>query len=49
MLVDVRDAELTSDPQLFVEFIELAILPVAAGLEGLDADMRTVSRLFSLL
>ena len=40
MLVDVRDAELTSDPQLFVEFIELAILPVAAGLEGLDADMR---------
>jgi hypothetical protein len=40
MLVDVRDAELTRDPQLFVEFIELAILPVAAGLEGLDADMR---------
>ena len=40
MMVDVRDAELTRDPQLFVEFIELAILPVAAGLEGLDADMR---------
>lgn len=40
MLVDVRDAELTSDPKLFVEFLELAILPVAAGLEGLDADMR---------
>jgi len=40
MMVDVRDAELTRDPKLFVEFIELAILPVAAGLEGLDADMR---------
>ena len=40
MVVDVRDAELTRDPQLFVEFIELAILPVAAGLEGLEADMR---------
>lgn len=40
MLVDVRDAELTRDPKLFVEFIELAILPVAAGLEGLDADTR---------
>lgn len=40
MLVDVRDAELTRDAKLFVEFIELAILPVAAGLEGLEADMR---------
>ncbi|KAL7498415.1 hypothetical protein ACHAWT_007352 [Skeletonema menzelii] len=40
MLVDVRDAELTRDPNMFVEFVELAILPVAAGLEGLDADMR---------
>lgn len=38
MLVDVRDAELTRDPKLFVEFIELAILPVAAGLEGMDGD-----------
>mmetsp|Transcript_22142 Transcript_22142/g.53653 ORF Transcript_22142/g.53653 Transcript_22142/m.53653 type:complete len:794 (-) Transcript_22142:1127-3508(-) len=38
MLVDVRDAELTRDPKLFVEFIELAVLPVAAGLEGLDGD-----------
>jgi hypothetical protein len=38
MLVDVRDAELTRDPALFAEFIELAILPVAAGLEGLDGD-----------
>jgi len=38
MLVDIRDAELTRDPKLFVEFIELAILPVAAGLEGMDGD-----------
>ncbi|KAL9187761.1 hypothetical protein ACHAXT_006139 [Thalassiosira profunda] len=38
MLVDVRDAELTRDSKLFVEFIELSILPVAAGLEGLDGD-----------
>jgi hypothetical protein len=40
MLVDVRDAELTRDPKLFVEFIELAILPVAAGLEGLGDEFR---------
>ena len=44
MLVDVRDAELTRDPALFVEFIELAILPVAAGLEGLDGDEYTRNR-----
>eukprot|EP01082_Thalassiosira_pseudonana_P002728 g3526.t1 g3526 contig12:2251281-2253781(-) len=44
MLVDVRDAELTRDPALFVEFIELAILPVAAGLEGLDRDEYTRNR-----
>jgi archaellum component FlaC len=36
MLVDVRDAELTRDPSLLVEFIELSILPVAAGLRGLS-------------
>lgn len=35
MLVDVRDAELNTDPPTLVQFIELAILPVAAGLEGL--------------
>ncbi len=40
MLVDVRDAELTRDPKMFVEFIELAILPVAAGLEGLGDEFR---------
>ena len=35
LLVDVRDAELTSNADTLVQFIELAILPVAAGLEGL--------------
>ncbi len=44
MLVDVRDAELSRDPSLLVEFIELAILPVAAGLEGLDGDEYTRNR-----
>jgi Domain of unknown function (DUF1995) len=35
LLVDVRDAELHQSPETFVQFLELAILPVAAGLEGL--------------
>lgn len=35
MSVDVRDAELTRDPDVLVEFLELAVLPVAAGLEGI--------------
>jgi hypothetical protein len=34
MLVDVRDSELNTNPDTLVQFIELAILPVAAGLEG---------------
>jgi hypothetical protein len=46
MLVDVRDAELTRDPKLLVEFIELAILPVAAGLEGLDSARNRVKIVF---
>ncbi|KAL3816551.1 hypothetical protein ACHAXA_011850 [Cyclostephanos tholiformis] len=46
MLVDVRDAELTRDPKLLVEFIELAILPVAAGLEGLDYVKNRVKIVF---
>jgi hypothetical protein len=46
MLVDVRDAELTRDPKLLVEFIELAILPVAAGLEGLDYVRNRVKIVF---
>ena len=36
MLVDVRDSELSRDSETLVQFIELAILPVAAGLEGLN-------------
>eukprot|EP00587_Corethron_hystrix_P000592 CAMPEP_0113326502 /NCGR_PEP_ID=MMETSP0010_2-20120614/18562_1 /TAXON_ID=216773 ORGANISM="Corethron hystrix, Strain 308" /NCGR_SAMPLE_ID=MMETSP0010_2 /ASSEMBLY_ACC=CAM_ASM_000155 /LENGTH=553 /DNA_ID=CAMNT_0000186851 /DNA_START=405 /DNA_END=2066 /DNA_ORIENTATION=+ /assembly_acc=CAM_ASM_000155 len=40
MLVDVRDADLSSDPSLLAQFIELSILPVAAGLEGLTAASR---------
>lgn len=46
MLVDVRDAELTRDPSLLVEFIELAILPVAAGLHGLDQYTNRVKIVF---
>lgn len=40
MLVDVRDAELSRDNDILVQFIELAILPVAAGLEGLTSDRK---------
>lgn len=40
MLVDVRDAELSRDPEILVQFVELAILPVAAGLEGLPKKTR---------
>ena len=46
MLVDVRDAELTSDPETLVNFIELAILPVAAGLEGLRSERNRVKIVF---
>ena len=46
MLVDVRDAELTRDQTLLVEFIELAILPVAAGLQGLDTYSNRVKIIF---
>lgn len=38
MLVDVRDSELTSSSELLAQFVELSILPVAAGLEGLNAE-----------
>jgi len=37
MLVDVRDAQLSRDPETLVQFVELAILPVAAGLEGMES------------
>jgi len=46
MLVDVRDAELTRDPEILVQFIELAILPVAAGLEGLRSSRNRVKIVF---
>lgn len=39
LLVDVRDADLSQNPETLVQFIELAILPVAAGLEGLAGSM----------
>lgn len=41
-----RDAELSRDPDLLVQFIELAILPVAAGLEGLDSERNRVKVIF---
>lgn len=46
MLVDVRDAELSRDPDVLVQFIELAILPVAAGLEGLKTQKNRVKIIF---
>lgn len=46
MLVDVRDAELSTDPEILVQFIELAILPIAAGLEGLKSARNRVKIVF---
>jgi Domain of unknown function (DUF1995) len=46
MLVDVRDSELSGDPDTLVQFIELAILPVAAGLEGLLSSRNRVKLVF---
>jgi hypothetical protein len=46
MLVDVRDAELSLEPESLVEFIELAILPIAAGLEGLTSTRNRVKIVF---
>jgi hypothetical protein len=46
MLVDVRDAELSRDSEILVQFIELAILPVAAGLEGLRTTRNRVKIVF---
>jgi hypothetical protein len=46
MLVDVRDAELSTDPETLVQFIELSILPVAAGLEGLKSTRNRVKIVF---
>lgn len=46
MLIDVRDAELSTDPETLVQFIELAILPIAAGLEGLKSTRNRVKIVF---
>ena len=46
MLVDVRDAELSSNAETLVQFIELAILPIAAGLEGLKSTRNRVKIVF---
>lgn len=49
MLVDVRDAELTFSKQneeTLTQFIELAILPVAAGLEGLQNERNRLKIVF---
>ena len=45
MLVDVRDAEL-SNAETLVQFIELAILPVAAGLQGLRSPRNRLKIVF---
>ena len=45
MLVDVRDAEL-ADGETLVQFVELAILPVAAGMEGLRSTRNRVKIVF---
>lgn len=46
LLVDVRDAELSNDKDTLVQFIELAILPVAAGLEGLKSKRNRLKIVF---
>eukprot|EP00977_Amphora_coffeiformis_P008259 scaffold1858_cov267-Amphora_coffeaeformis.AAC.2 len=45
LLVDVRDAEL-SKPEQLVQFLELTILPVAAGLEGLKSKRNRLKLVF---
>ena len=44
LLVDVRDAELF--PDMLVQFLELAVLPVAAGLEGLNTTRNRLKLVF---
>ena len=46
MLVDVRDAELSRDTETLVQFLELAILPVAAGVEGMPSQRNRVKIVF---
>ena len=45
LLVDVRDAELVH-PETLVQFMELAVLPVAAGLEGLQSKRNRLKIVF---
>jgi hypothetical protein len=49
LLVDVRDAELNTNPETLVQFIELAVLPVAAGLEGLEQERNRLRIVFSTI
>ena len=46
LLVDVRDAELNTNVETLVQFIELAILPVAAGLEGMNTKRNRLKVVF---
>jgi Domain of unknown function (DUF1995) len=46
LLVDVRDAELHQSAETFVQFLELAVLPVAAGLEGLRGPRNRLKIVF---
>jgi uncharacterized coiled-coil protein SlyX len=46
LLVDVRDAELSANSDTLVQFIELAVLPVAAGLEGLKSKRNRLKIVF---
>ena len=46
MLVDVRDADLANDMNTLVQFLELAVLPVAAGLEGLKSKRNRLKLVF---
>ncbi|GAX13561.1 hypothetical protein FisN_3Lh129 [Fistulifera solaris] len=46
MLVDVRDADLANDINTLVQFLELAVLPVAAGLEGLKSKRNRLKLVF---
>jgi hypothetical protein len=46
MLIDVRDAELSTDSETLVQFIELAVLPIAAGLEGLKSTRNRLKVVF---
>ena len=46
LLVDVRDADLSNSAETLVQFIELAVLPVAAGLEGLNSKRNRLKIVF---